>query len=50
MYKTVLALISTTFLLGACNTMEGAGQDMQAGGKKLERSADDHKNYNNDRY
>ncbi|NDF13005.1 MAG: entericidin A/B family lipoprotein [Proteobacteria bacterium] len=38
-----LALIAMTAGISACNTMEGAGQDIQAGGKKLERSADKHK-------
>lgn len=28
-------------LLAACNTMEGLGQDVQAGGRAVERSADD---------
>lgn len=30
-------------MLAACNTMEGAGEDLQVGGKKLERAADEHK-------
>ena len=34
-----LALLS----LAACNTMEGAGEDIQAGGKALERSAERNK-------
>ncbi len=29
--------------LAACNTMEGAGEDIQSGGKALERSADRNK-------
>lgn len=28
-------------LLAACNTMEGLGQDVQSGGRAVERSADD---------
>ncbi|MFP5516658.1 MAG: entericidin A/B family lipoprotein [Alphaproteobacteria bacterium] len=31
-------LLGTT--LAACNTMEGAGQDVQAGGRAIERGAD----------
>jgi entericidin B len=30
-------------LLAACNTIEGAGQDTQAAGKAIERSADRNK-------
>ncbi|AWU94537.1 entericidin A/B family lipoprotein [Azospirillum ramasamyi] len=31
-------LLGTT--LAACNTVEGAGQDVQAGGRAIERGAD----------
>lgn len=31
--------------LSACNTMEGLGQDIQKSGEKLEKSADENKNY-----
>lgn len=41
--KAIVAMILGAFLLSACNTMEGFGQDVQAGGKKIERSADEHK-------
>lgn len=34
-----LSLLSLT----ACNTIEGAGQDIQAGGVKIEKTADEHK-------
>lgn len=38
-YALLIALsLATT--LGACNTMAGAGQDMQQGGKALQNSAD----------
>ncbi|MDB5367097.1 MAG: hypothetical protein JWM77_3024 [Rhodospirillales bacterium] len=40
-----LALFAATLGLSACNTMEGAGQDVSAGGKALERSADRNKGY-----
>lgn len=36
-------LLAVTFLTSACNTMQGAGQDMQAAGKKLENSAERNK-------
>ena len=41
----LIATLSLLPLLAACNTMEGAGEDIQAGGNKLERSAEKHKNY-----
>ena len=34
----LLTLLGTT--LAACNTLEGAGQDVQAGGRAIERGAD----------
>jgi entericidin B len=39
----VLALASAVSTLSACNTMEGAGQDIQHGGKALEDSAERNK-------
>lgn len=36
-------LVSVAFLTSACNTMQGAGQDMQDAGKKLEQSAENNK-------
>jgi entericidin A len=36
----VLALFSLNFLV-ACNTMKGAGQDVQKVGEKVEQKADD---------
>jgi predicted small secreted protein len=41
--KAIIAMILGAFVLTACNTMEGLGQDVQQGGKKIERSADEHK-------
>ena len=40
---TLAVLMGGVSVLSACNTMEGAGQDLQAGGRSLERSADQHK-------
>lgn len=48
MKKHILVFLATmTALLGltACNTMEGMGQDIEAGGEKLEDSASENKNY-----
>jgi len=42
---TLLALVATAPLLSACYTTAGAGQDLQAAGKGLERSADRNTNY-----
>lgn len=41
--KAIIALILGAFVLTACNTMEGFGQDVQAGGKKIENAADNHR-------
>ena len=31
--------------LGACNTVEGVGKDVKAGGQKVENEAQEHKRY-----
>jgi len=41
--KAIIAIILGAFVLTACNTMEGLGQDVQAGGKKIENAADNHR-------
>ena len=38
-----LALLPCTVFLTACNTVAGAGQDIQKGGSAIENSADEHK-------
>jgi len=44
--KAFIALIvGAAFLLGACNTMEGAGKDVKAAGGKVEGEAKEHKKY-----
>ncbi len=40
---TILAILALPILVAACNTMEGAGQDIQKGGQALENTADRHK-------
>ncbi len=40
-----LGLLAAMLALASCNTMEGLGEDIQAGGKKLDESASKHKNY-----
>ena len=34
------AALVATLLTSACNTIEGAGQDIQKGGRSVERAAD----------
>ena len=41
--KALIAALVGAFVLTACNTMEGAGKDVQAGGKKIEKEAVEHK-------
>ncbi len=40
-----LAALILPLLTVACNTMQGVGEDVQAGGKALENSADKNKDY-----
>ena len=40
--KTLIAAIIGAFVLSACNTMAGMGQDTQAAGKKVEKEAIEH--------
>ena len=39
--KLSAALVGASFVLAGCNTMSGMGQDIQAGGEKLEKKAED---------
>ena len=49
--KLSASLFATLFLAGlfgtlaGCNTIEGAGTDIQQGGKALKEEAREHKNY-----
>jgi predicted small secreted protein len=45
--KTFIAMTAAAcfLLLGGCNTMEGAGKDVKAGGAKVESEAAEHKKY-----
>ena len=40
---TTLFLVSAVGALTGCNTMEGAGQDIQKGGKAISDEAKEHK-------
>lgn len=37
----ILALIAALVTLSACNTVEGVGQDIKAGGQAIENAAQD---------
>lgn len=39
MKKAIAAIIGVAFLLGACNTMEGFGRDVEKVGHKIEHKA-----------
>ena len=46
MKALLAAMIGASFLmLGGCNTIEGMGKDIKAGGEKVEKSADKNKGY-----
>jgi predicted small secreted protein len=40
--KAIAAILAAAFMamIAGCNTMEGAGKDVQAGGRAVERAAD----------
>jgi predicted small secreted protein len=37
--KTIATLLAAAFLLAGCNTIKGAGQDIQRAGEKIEDAA-----------
>jgi len=41
--KKLIALIAAVFVVAGCNTISGAGKDVEAGGKAIEKAADDTK-------
>jgi entericidin B len=43
MFKKLLALLLLAGFVAGCNTMEGAGKDIQRGGEKLQDSAEKNK-------
>ena len=42
---TLLVLVGSGALLGACNTTAGAGKDVSAAGEAIEKSAEENKGY-----
>lgn len=43
MTRLLMLAIASMLMLSACNTMSGLGQDIEAGGNKLENAADKNK-------
>jgi entericidin B len=43
--KLVYVMLASSWLLSACNTMSGAGKDIQKGGEAIENSAEKNKGY-----
>jgi predicted small secreted protein len=43
--KVLIMLLASTYfaLLAGCNTMHGAGEDIEKGGEKIQKEADEHK-------
>ena len=40
LFKVIAAAVALSFAVGACNTIAGAGKDIERGGQKIERAAD----------
>lgn len=40
MFRIIATTVALTFALGACNTIQGAGKDIERGGQKIERAAE----------
>ena len=45
MKALISMIVGLSFLLGACNTIEGAGKDIKAAGGAIEKSAEKTKPY-----
>lgn len=43
MFRTLTALLVVAFFASACNTMAGAGQDLERGGEKIQGAAERNK-------
>jgi predicted small secreted protein len=41
--KKLIVIIAAVFAVTGCNTISGAGKDIEAGGKAVEKAADDTK-------
>ncbi|TMG97464.1 MAG: entericidin A/B family lipoprotein [Betaproteobacteria bacterium] len=38
-------VLPSTAMLGGCNTVQGAGKDIERGGEKIQSEAQEHKRY-----
>ena len=51
MFKKILsttligAFVASAFALAGCNTIQGAGKDVEKGGEKIQKEAVEHKKY-----
>ena len=45
MKRLIAAILGASFFLAACNTMEGAGRDVEKAGGKIKGEAREHKKY-----
>jgi len=45
--KRIIALMlaASYVMLAGCNTVQGAGKDIERGGEKVQKEAQEHKNY-----
>jgi predicted small secreted protein len=43
MLKKLTALFLVSLVLAGCNTMAGAGKDIERGGEKIQNQADQHR-------
>ena len=43
MFRTVMAVVLMAFFAAGCNTMAGAGKDIERGGEKMQGAAERNK-------
>jgi predicted small secreted protein len=39
---SLMSLLASGWLLSACNTVEGAGEDLESAGEEIQEEADEH--------
>ena len=44
MFKSLIAIVALAGFIAGCNTMEGAGKDIEHAGEKIQDSAQKNKN------
>ena len=45
MFRTFIAMFLVAFFAAGCNTMAGAGKDIERGGEKIQKEAQENKRY-----